>query len=61
MIKEVLTNLESLAYKYVRTDLNAITEIFFSRKIRKLWKLHEILKEFQENSSAFGNGFMTYC
>ena len=31
-VNGVLTNLESLTYKYVRTDLNAITEIFFSKK-----------------------------
>ena len=37
----VLTNLESLTYEYVRTDLNAITKIFISRKIRKIWKLLE--------------------
>ena len=54
----VLTNLESLTYEYVRTDLNAITKIFISRKIRKIWKLLETWK-FQDNVSALGNGFMT--
>ena len=32
----VLTNLESVTYEHVRTDLNAITKIFISRKIRKI-------------------------
>ena len=37
----LLTNLESLTYEHARTDLNAITKIFISRKIRKIWKLLE--------------------
>ena len=36
MVKGVLANLKSLTYKYVTTDINAITKIFFSRKILKI-------------------------
>ena len=36
MMKGFLTNLESLTYEYVKTDLNAITKIFISRKIGKI-------------------------
>ena len=39
MIKWVLTNLESLTFEYVRTDLKAITKIFFSRKARENLKI----------------------
>ena len=35
MVKGVSMNLESLTYKYVRTDLNAFTEIFFSKTKEK--------------------------
>ena len=58
MVKGVLANLESLTYKYLTTNLNTITKILFSRKIKKIWKLLET-SEFQENASAVGNGFMT--
>ena len=58
IVKGVLANLESQTYKYVTTDLNTITKIFFSRKIKKLWKLLETSR-FQENASALGNAFRT--
>ena len=58
MVKEVLANLECLTYKYVRYDLNTITKICSSRKIRKILKLLETLREFQENASALGNEFI---
>ena len=40
MVKGVLANLELLTYKYLTTDLNTITKIFFSRENEKTLKIN---------------------